>query len=272
MKHLSKYFFLTSFIFTLFIFNNTFLVAEDKQAIAKVFLLAGQSNMVGEGKPKELPKRYRNSPKNVKIWKNEKWEPLIPNNVHFGPEISFGHSIKDFYPNQQIYLIKHAAKGSNLYRDWKPKKGKQAVQFSNKIKKALSKLKEQKISYHISGMMWLQGESDAAEGNAMSYAKNLIIFIEHIRNIGNNKEMPFIIARVLDYFGSKTGQAQILRNQQIKVATKDTYADWFSTDHCEKLNPGHYNSNGCLEIGRRFARTYHKLVNNIKNTKRQSHE
>jgi hypothetical protein len=70
-------------------------------------------------------------------------------------------------------------------------------------------------------------------------------------------EMPFIIARVLSFYGGETGQAAIVRDSQVKVAEADPNAAWFDTDDSPIIDPetnqGHYNAEGNLINGRRFA-------------------
>jgi len=70
----------------------------------KVFILAGQSNMVGQGRPEELPKNQQN----VRVMgRNGR---LVPMNVQgrFGPEVSFAQEIAEAWPDETIVLIKHA--------------------------------------------------------------------------------------------------------------------------------------------------------------------
>jgi hypothetical protein len=67
---------------------------------------------------------------------------------------------------------------------------------------------------------------DAAEGQAESYEANLVNFIAHMREQFETPEMPFIIARVLSFYGGETGQAAIVRDAQVKVAEADPNADW----------------------------------------------
>lgn len=89
-------------------------------APVKVFLLAGQSNMRGMGKPAELKSPYTESPATVKIWEGKSWAPLVAKGDQFGPEIAFGHAMPKQMPNEEIRLIKHAVSGTNLHTHWAP--------------------------------------------------------------------------------------------------------------------------------------------------------
>jgi hypothetical protein len=89
----------------------------------RVFLLCGQSNMVGQGSNSELSAPYSATQTDVNFWKNG-WVSLAPgfgnNSSMFGPEVSFGRAIKDAYPSDGLYLIKYAVNGTALYNDWAP--------------------------------------------------------------------------------------------------------------------------------------------------------
>ena len=71
----------------------------------KVFLLGGQSNMVGVGKVAGLPAPYDEPFAGVKFWRGGKWLPLGPGGKSFGPELSFGRAIKGALPDDEIYLV-----------------------------------------------------------------------------------------------------------------------------------------------------------------------
>ena len=77
-------------------------------------------------------------------------------------------------------------------------------------------------------------------------------------------KMPFIIARVKDYYGGKTGQAKLVRNAQVKIANKAKKVAWFDSDDCELFNAGHYNTKGLIKVGNRFAAGYKEISANEK--------
>ena len=236
----------------------------------KVFLLGGQSNMAGAGQVADLKPPYGEPFSKVRIWDSraKKWAPLSAKVVNkkgrFGPEISFGHAIAAALPGEDIRLVKYAVGGTALHNDWAPTKGRQYVGFMNTAKAAMADLDAAGTEYEIAGMLWLQGESDAAERKAETYEKNLTAFIAHMRTQFKTPEMPFIIARVLNEYGGKTGQAKIVRDAQVKVAKKVKNVACFDTDDCPIVDPvknkGHYNAVGLIEIGKRFVAGYKEIV------------
>ncbi|OVE77722.1 hypothetical protein BVX99_01880 [bacterium F16] len=250
---------------TLFCIANSQVSAKDSKTV-KVFLLAGQSNMAGKGKIRELKPPYSEPLQKIMMWnwKGQAWSALTPGignrRGQVGPEISFGHAIAKAFPGEDVRLIKFAIDGTSLYDDWSPKeKKKPYTGFMSIAKKALGNLDAAKVNYEIAGMLWLQGESDAHENKAGDYGTNLTEFIAHMRTNFKTSDMPFIIARVRSYYGGKTGQAKIVRDTQVKIAESDKNAGWFDTDDLP-LSKGHYTTVGLIEVGKRFAATFQKVA------------
>ncbi len=238
------------------------------QAVNRVFLLGGQSNMVGRGLSTELVPPYSTAQTDVNYWSFGAWVPLSPGfgyNGGFGPEVSFGRAIKDALPNDTIYLVKYAVGGTALFNDWKQTTGPQYIGFMDTVNAALANLSASGIDYGISGMLWMQGESDAYEGEAASSETNMDNFIADMRTQFDAPKMPFIIARVRDFYG-KGAPADLVRQAQQALAEKMPHVAWFDTDDCGSLiNGGHYALPGVIEIGNRFAETYMETVSETNN-------
>ena len=212
--------------------------------------------MVGVGKATDLKPPYSIPLSKIKIWqpKTKEWVDLSAN-TRFGPEVSFAHAMAKSFPDDDIRLVKYAASGTALYNDWAPTNGPQYRTFITTAKAALADLDANKVVYSVSGMLWLQGESDAGEKQGEEYEKNLTAFITHMRSIFTTPEMPFIIARVRDHYG-KGAQANMVRDAQERLAQTMRRVAWFDTDDCSMVNAGHYDSAGLIEIGKRFADKY----------------
>ena len=127
---------------------------ESKKPV-KVFLLAGQSNMEGQGVVSMDHPQYYNSgkgnlvntmkdPKKAHLYKhlkNDKGEWVVRDDVkitfrkrsggltigytgyggssHIGPELQFGHVLGDYYA-EPVLLIKTAGGGKSLFKDFRP--------------------------------------------------------------------------------------------------------------------------------------------------------
>lgn len=241
------------FIFVVAILGWT---CPDAGATTRVFLLAGQSNMVGLGTSSELTPPLSNPQNDVNIWNNNSWEAPRPG-FWFGPEVSFGRTMADALPDDDIYLIKHGASGTNLAVQWAPPTGPEYVAFRNKVDAALTNLENASIDHEISGMLWMQGESDALSATyAAAYETNLTNFIATIRGEFNVPEMPFIVGRVLSHFDTEPPSgAAMVRAAQETVANDVDDVFWFDTDSLSQRSdfPGHYDTQGQIDLGELFA-------------------
>jgi hypothetical protein len=234
----------------------------NKPKVIKVFLLGGQSNMAGAGNSKDLKPPYNQPFAKIKTWNNKtkSWLPLTPKG-RFGPEVYFAHSLASKLPNEKIRLIKSAQGGTALYNDWSPiTKGGPYRNFMKTTKAAIADLDASGVKYEIAGMLWLQGESDANEKKGDSYEKNITYFISHMRKEFKTKDMPFIIARICDNWGRKSGHAKFVRDAQMKVAKTIHNVACFDTDDCA-ISGGHYISAGLAVIGNRFSEKYIEINN-----------
>jgi hypothetical protein len=233
----------------------------------KIFLLGGQSNMAGQLKEywADVQSPYKDPLPQIQRWQNKRnqWAPLAPTH-RLGPEIAFGHVIAKALPNDDVRLVKYAINGTALYDDWAPTTGPCYIGFMAAAQGALADLEAMQVPYEIAGMLWLQGESDAVETMGSAYEQNLAAFIVHMRSEFNTPEMPFIIARVRDFYG-KGAQAKMVRDAQQALAETMPQVAWFDTDDCGTLiNGGHYALPGTIEIGNRFAQSYMEIVSETK--------
>jgi hypothetical protein len=234
----------------------------------KVFLLGGQSNMAGQLKEywADVESPYKDPFPQIQLWHNKRnlWAPLAPSH-RLGPEIAFGHAIAKALPDDEVRLVKYAINGTALYNDWAPTTGPHYIGFMAAVQGALADLEAKQVPYEIAGMLWLQGESDAVENMGAEYEQNLAAFIAQMRSEFKTPEMPFIIARVRDFYG-KGAQANRVRDAQQALSEKTKHIAWFDTDDCGPLiNGGHYALPGVIKIGNRFAATYMETISETKN-------
>ena len=230
-----------------------------------VFILAGQSNMVGQGNTQELAANYQRTPKNVDFYFNG-YKTELNRFSHFGPEIGFAHELARYVPNKKIKLIKFAVGGTSLFA-WDPKwNAAKAHSTGNSSSGALFKklIKTAKIPFNqnesnLAGILWMQGEADAKYPNAaQTYAVNLNRFVSALRNELNSPQAMFIMGLVnppIDLFPS----APIVQSAQHLASNRIRNLRLVETEDLSKRNDRlHYNTNGQLELGKRFARAYLK--------------
>ncbi|MEM6451747.1 MAG: DUF4347 domain-containing protein [Cyanobacteria bacterium P01_D01_bin.105] len=223
-----------------------------------VYLLGGQSNMVGLASNSNLPPALAAPYPAVQIWQvdSQNFSDLRPgfagpsgNWAEFGPELAFGRGI-DGFADEEVYLIKHAQGSTNLAEDWDPD-GDNNTQydiFVDRVSDALGYLDSQNVSYDVEGMLWMQGEFDAFVPEfANAYEANLTAFIEDMRS-RYGADMKFAIGRLWDPF------AVTVKNAQDAVAAADPLNFIVNTDDFDILPDGvHYSATGQLDLGNGFA-------------------
>jgi len=233
------------------------------QAKELVFILAGQSNMAGQGTMAKLPPAYRRVPANVDFYYNGYKTPLN-RFKHFGPEIGFAHEISRSFPNTRIKLIKFAVGGTSLFAwdpTWNAAKARTTRNASagplfKKLLKTVSIQFDPKKS-KLAGILWMQGEADAKYLTAAKqYAGNLNRFVNALRSKLKSPNALFIMGSVnppINIFPS----TPIVQNAQRVSASRIRNLRLIKTDDLGKRNDHvHYNTSGQLELGKRFARAY----------------
>ncbi len=270
--------------------------AEQGQRVADVYILSGQSNMEGQGKISELPPTYAAPIEGAFYWNGDTFEPFNPQHTRlskkasdFGPELSFTHTIKQLFPDRDLYIIKTYASGQGLHHGWdgarwndgepapnrrtfypgqdanNPHAGVHYQELRNTFNAALAALNEQHIPYRIAGFVWVQGGQDAKnKTSATAYAQNLRLLKNRVQEDLGIDHMPLVFEQsgpgttIISLF-SATNQA-LLRASQAR-------ADWRSGSEeaiphawmvaCEgmALNPDmiHYNTTGQLLLGQSLA-------------------
>ncbi len=244
------------------------LVAAEATSKYKVYILAGQSNMAGVGMNHELPSEYLGVQENVKIYaegtvdssKKGIWSTLCPGfgsgSGCFGPELTFGKDMTAANPDSQILLIKCGWSGTSLQGDWRPPSagGTTGALYKNLIQtvdKALAAL-DPDIDYELSGMCWMQGESDACNiYPANEYESSLTAFINDVRNEFNAPTLPFIIAMIDD--SDVWVENAIVRQAEVNISKNVPYVGIFDTKDYE-TDGTHYKTQGILDMGSDFAK------------------
>ena len=257
--------------------------AEEASAPLRVFIFAGQSNMVGsDSKVKDIqrfpPFRGLESPQpDVKFsycigrenkMRSNGWVDLQSVDQVVGPELSFARKVTK-HTKQPIAIIKCAAGGTTLGADWNPDEPagfRLYPVLMDLIKDSLSALDKEGIPYRIEGFMWHQGENDMFVKEFMpQYGKNLARFLARIRQDLKVPALKFYLGELC----TKTIWGMDLRPRmyaislgQKEVARNDALAEYVPTSHVgvEIGNPVglhyHYGTLGQLEHGVNYADAY----------------
>ena len=240
------------------------MAAFGKPAI-NVFILSGQSNMVGLGVPGELSANYQAPLTNVIIKAggnpNKGWGDLKPgygaNGNYFGPELGFGFDIHPIFTGEKIAIIKYSVGATTLCGDYRPPSsggviGPLYTALTNFTKTAINELSEN-YDVKVLGMCWMQGESDAvAITNAQAYYTNLTNFIYDVRKDLGLQSLPFIIG-MIDEQKIWTHNA-IVRQAELDLAQSMTNVFVFDTKGLA-TDGIHYTTPGQISLGHLFARS-----------------
>ncbi len=250
---------------------------------ARVFIFAGQSNMVGSDSKVEDIDRFPpfaglDQPQTNVLFsycigrenktRSDGWVALQPVNNVVGPELSFAREVSGAV-DAPIAIIKCAAGGTHLGGDWNPNQPSGFKMYPvalDLVRASLAALDQQGISYRLEGFMWHQGENDMFEEEYLhDYGKNLRNFIACWRRDLQAPQLKFYVGELC----TKTIWGMDLRPRmyaisegQRAVTESDPLAEYVPTSHVGvEIGSGvglhyHYGTLGQLEHGVNYAQAY----------------
>jgi len=200
----------------------------------------------------------------------------------FGIELSLAKRLQELYPNDKIAFIKYARGGSSIdslaaaqFGCWEPdyqgSKGiNQYDHFLTTLKGALNNSDidgDGKQDILIpSGIIWMQGESDAGftEEIANKYYFNLKRLMDLIRASLRTDDLPIVIGKISDSWNDIDGKVweygELVQYAQEKFAKTDKNAAIIrNTRYYKYSDPWHYNSDGYIDLGEKFAEALYQL-------------
>ena len=281
----------------IFVLSTTVLFSQNKNNVSlekkkiKVFILSGQSNMVGWGEASKLPDNLRNGNVQKLMFENGKWQQLKPfkpvnkgqkkyglSGDTFGPEISFAEEISKSCPENTIGIIKSSSGGTGILA-WSPNWTREQADRSGDGRKGdlykvlLDKIKaaQKEADLEIVGFLWHQGGKDTKEvALGKEYFDNLKALITGLRGDLNLPNMPVLI-------GSSVSE-ETLNNISKAALEKRPGAEYVirARFQAEKNIPNvkvvvtpklkkhpknvHYNTKGQLGLGEYYANAYVKFI------------
>ena len=244
-----------------------------------VVLMAGQSNMTGRATSTGLSSPLDSPQSDVAFYYNSNqaltnttdqstWTTLRPGSgTDIGPELSFGRTVADALPAQNLALVKHATGGTALWFEWAAPTGGEYISFVNTVNASLSALTDAGHTYTIQGMLWTQGESDGtSESTSTNYERRLNNLIANVRSTFGD-DLPFFISRLSAEQASGWGGGVFseyvnnVRTAQANVAAADANAYLIDTDGFGlKGDSLHFDQAGQIALGEAFATSYLSVV------------
>lgn len=261
--------------------------ANSDSKVVRVFIFAGQSNMVGSDSnvkdinrfppftgldlPQESVLFSYNIGREDKL-KSNGWVSLKPIQNIVGPELSFARRVSKS-TKEPIAIIKCAAGGTALGDDWNPDvpSGFKLYPLAlNLVQSSLAELDRNKIAYRIEGFMWHQGENDMFNSLFKpNYGKNLKNFLASWRRDLGTPNLKFYIGELSTktVWGMDNRENMYaIRAGQKAVTSTDPAAEYVPTSHNGVeigSGPGlhyHYGTLGQLEHGVNYADTYLRTI------------
>jgi hypothetical protein len=228
-----------------------------------VFILAGQSNMVGFGDFAQLPEELREMPEGVEFF-NDGRRCAFADQAHFGPELTFARLVRQNLPQRRLVLIKRAVSGTSLLAwapQWTPSAA--ALTRNREAGPLYSMLLEDARTIlagretELAAVVWMQGERDARYAAAADqYEANLTRLIRSLRADLARPDLPFIFGHINTRNPRFAHRNQVRRAQ---AAVRDALPNlaMIELDGLSFIEDGlHYDTQGQLELGRRLARAY----------------
>ena len=267
------------------VFLSISVKAED--TVIKTYIVAGQSNAEGYGlgfgdlfsgtllPNKNLTDLGRSNliteQTSAYIFKGDddsglgEWNNMAPgfgnwNGVRFGPELSFS---KQFQADSgaPVAIIKYSPGGTSLFTDWDSSLAtiNRYDYFIDTVNNAKTAAASRGWSLEISGVLWMQGESDSFGTVApAAYEQNLSNFITQVRNDLSLPNLDFHIGEIAD--STVWPARQQIWDAQASIVATDSNAYLVNGKDLELFtndgggsNAVHYSTAGTLLLGERFA-------------------
>lgn len=257
--------------------------AQRDDKVVRVFLFAGQSNMVGADSRASEAKLYPpfagiNEPQRDVLFsycigredkaESKGWVELQPVHDMVGPELSFARRVAREV-DAPIAIIKVAAGGTTLGGDWNPDEPSGFRLYPLALewtRKALEELERRGLRYRLEGFCWHQGENDMFQKDYRAgYAKNLARFMECWRRDLKAPELRFYVGELCTktvWGMDHRAEMNAIGLAQRDVTDKDPLADFVPTAHIAIEIGGdgglhyHYGTLGQLEHGENYADAY----------------
>lgn len=213
-----------------------------------IFLLIGQSNMVGRGKIE--PQDTEPHPRILSLDANQRWvravDPLQPGaGVSLGS--SFARTLVAADPSITIGLVP-CAKGSTQLDLWLPG----TPLYANAVKRTQAALHHGRLA----GILWHQGEGDSARQLESTYAQRFATMIAGLRRDLAAPDIPVVVGELGTFWRAPEPMNQVLRDLPALVSRTACASSAGLTDKGDRI---HFDSASLREFGRRYAAAYLQL-------------
>ena len=237
-----------------------------------IYLLIGQSNMAGRGKlleadtlntmdgvwllnDKNEPEPARNPlNKYSSVRKNYRMQQMSP---------GYGFATKLHKATGRKILLVHNARGGTAISWWLPESN---YATPNYYSEAVRRTREAMKYGKLRGIIWHQGCADSGKALPL-YMERLQKLAENLRRDLGESDVPFIAGELAYWRKSSVGFNNVIRT----ISEHIPFSDYVSAEGCGMLKnekDPHFNREGQLLLGERYADKILKMVYGIKKSKK----
>ncbi|MEQ1827577.1 MAG: sialate O-acetylesterase [Pirellula sp.] len=179
----------------------------------------------------------------------------------FGPEISLARKLKRHDQQlgrlSELAVVKVAFSGTSTADDWDPtgqgNRGACYRAMVEEIRAAQSLAEAEGMSVNFRGLAWVQGESDANAKDASQYADRLKAMFESLRRDIHAERLPILVAVNAHFHEGKNKFMPEIISAQKRVGHELSDCRYVDSIGVGLANDVHFDSQGTIEIGKRFA-------------------
>ena len=220
-----------------------------------VYLMAGQSNMEGNGQI--MPQDTIAHPRLITINTKGEWVKLKePINLNFPwyKKLDCGHSfgmeMLEKVPEDVTIAVISTAVGGSSVNHWLDDTEFRTMHLWSNITKMIGEAK--KVGT-IKGMIWHQGETDAKPERLKTYTDKLNTLFTKIRKECNNKNMPIVIGELGD-FGMDRPVWKEFNTILEKYSSENSNIEMIKTSDLDDMGDKvHFNNISLRKMGKRYA-------------------
>lgn len=249
----------------------------DSANILRLFILAGQSNMVGStGDAAGYPEDLHGIDATIPFYwvdpasysSQGQWTHLQPQRGrfeagYFGPEIILARRLAEHYSHagESVAIFKYAQGGTSLAVDWKaPGDGGLYDRMVAELHQAVKLLENSGHEVVYEGFFWVQGESDARDDDsAAAYHYRLQRLIDDLKlKVLRAPELPVVLG-VDEQHPNVQQRPEIVLTQQ-RLARDDAHIVFTSMMGLEKADQTHLTPAGLIGHGQRLFEGFLQVV------------
>ena len=245
------------------------LSASLRAAEIELFVLAGQSNMLGYGgNAKYYPSNQTKLDAQTGFYwvapgissSKGKWTRMQPQSGifphgHFGIEVTFARGL--ILSGIQPYIFKYSLGSTSLAKDWlAPGERGMYDEMVTELRKAIKLHQNDGNKVTIKALIWIQGESDAEIIDmAEKYHSRLKLLISDFRaNVAHNPKLPVVLG--VDEQHPWVKNFPVIVESQKQIAASDSCEVFTSMIGLPKMDASHLTPQGLEQHGQLVLAAY----------------